>query len=59
MRPVHDGSLGQVWGVLVFLSGLVPTLFVVTGLIMWWKKRRRRLPMTAMTEDLADDEAAA
>jgi uncharacterized iron-regulated membrane protein len=63
MRPVHDGSvggfLGPVWGFLVFLSGLVPTLFVVTGLIMWWKKRQRRVPMTAMTEDLTGEEAAA
>ena len=59
MRPVHDGSLGSIWGFLVFLSGLVPTLFVVTGLIMWAKKRQRRVPMTAMTEDLTREEAAA
>ena len=59
MRPVHDGSLGAVWRFLVFLSGLVPTLFIVTGLIMWWKKRQRHVPMTAMTEDIAAGEAAA
>jgi len=59
MRPVHDGSLGAVWAFLVFLSGLVPTLFLVTGLIMWWKKRQRRVPMTAMTEDIVSGEAAA
>ena len=59
MRPVHDGSLGAVWKFLVFLSGLVPTLFVVTGLVMWWKKRQRRVPMTAMTEELVAEEAAA
>jgi uncharacterized iron-regulated membrane protein len=59
MRPVHDGSLGAVWKFLVFLSGLVPTLFVVTGLVMWWKKRQRRVPMTAMTEDIVAEEAAA
>ncbi|HEX4636513.1 MAG TPA: PepSY-associated TM helix domain-containing protein, partial [Rhizomicrobium sp.] len=58
MRPVHDGSLGAVWRFLVFLSGLVPSLFIVTGLVMWWKKRRRRVPMTAMTEDIAVAEAA-
>lgn len=58
MRPVHDGSLGFVWRFLVFLSGLVPALFIVTGLIMWWKKRQRHLPMTAMTEDLAEDAPA-
>ena len=59
MRPVHDGSLGSIWGFLVFLSGLVPTLFVVTGVVMWWKKRQRRVPMTAMTEDVAAEEAVA
>ena len=59
MRPVHDGSLNAVWRFLVFLSGLVPTLFLVTGLVMWWKKRQRRAPMTAMTDDITADEAAA
>jgi uncharacterized iron-regulated membrane protein len=62
MRPVHDGTLGgvggDVWRFLVFLSGLVPTLFIVTGLVMWWKKRQRRVPMTAMTEELTVGEAA-
>lgn len=59
MRPVHDGTLGFVWRFLVFLSGLVPTLFIVTGMIMWWKKRQRRVPMTAMTEDVTAAEAPA
>jgi len=58
MRPVHDGTLNGVWRFLVFLSGLVPSLFVVTGLIMWWKKRQRHLPMTAMTEEIMVGEAA-
>jgi len=58
MRPVHDGTLNSVWRFLVFLSGLVPALFIVTGLIMWWKKRQRRVPMTAMTDDLTAEEAA-
>ena len=55
MRPVHQGSLGPVWRFLVFLSGLVPALFVTTGLIMWWKKRQRHMPMTAMTDDLVEE----
>ena len=58
MRPVHQGSLGPVWRFLVFLSGLVPTLFVVTGITMWWKKRQRHVPMTVMTDDITADEAA-
>ena len=46
MRPVHQGSLGFVWKFLVFLSGLVPALFVVTGMVMWFKKRQRHVPMS-------------
>ena len=54
MRPVHDGGeMGAIWRFLVFLSGLVPLLFVVTGIIMWAKKRKRRIPMTAMTDEVA------
>ncbi|MBW8707852.1 MAG: PepSY domain-containing protein [Alphaproteobacteria bacterium] len=56
MRPVHDGSLNGVWRFLVFLSGLVPLLFVTTGIIMWWKKRQRRIPMTTMTDEVAEEE---
>lgn len=55
MRPLHEGlGLGVVWRFLVFLSGLVPTLFVVTGIIMWLKKRRRHVPMTATFDEVGD-----
>ncbi|MDB5734748.1 MAG: hypothetical protein JWN16_1385 [Alphaproteobacteria bacterium] len=57
-RPLHQGSVGPVWKFLVFLSGLVPTLFVVTGMIMWAKKRKRRVPMTMLTDDVTAGEAA-
>jgi len=59
MRPVHQGSLGPVWQFLVFLSGLVPSLFVVTGIIMWWKKRQRHVPMSQPLADNLPEEAAA
>lgn len=59
MRPVHQGSLGPVWQLLVFLSGLVPSLFIVTGMIMWWKKRRRHVPMSQPLGDDMEEEAAA
>lgn len=57
MRPVHQGSLGIVWKFLVFLSGLVPALFVVTGMVMWFKKRQRHVPMRAPLDEtgLADE----
>jgi len=59
MRPVHQGSLGPVWQILVFLSGLVPSLFIVTGLIMWSTKRKRHVPMTAPLADDVEEEAPA
>ncbi len=52
-RPVHQGLLGPVWRFLVFLSGFVPALFVVTGVVMWWKKYRRRIPMNAPLAEAA------
>jgi uncharacterized iron-regulated membrane protein len=59
MRPVHQGSLGPVWQFLVFLSGLVPSLFIVTGLIMWWKKRKRHVPMSMPIAEDLEEEATA
>ena len=57
MRPVHQAmGLGVVWRFLVFLSGLVPTLFVITGIIMWLKKRRRHVPMTATLDEISPDD---
>jgi len=42
-RPLHEGGgLGSTWRFLVFLSGLLPLLFAVTGVSMWWLKRRAR-----------------
>ncbi len=42
-RPLHAGQgLGWVWKVLVFLSGVLPPLFAVTGTAMWYLKRRNR-----------------
>jgi len=40
---VHDGrAWGPIWAFLVFFSGLMPPLFVVTGTAMWWLKGRAR-----------------
>jgi uncharacterized iron-regulated membrane protein len=63
MRPVHQGSLqgslGPVWKFLVVVSGLVPSLFVVTGITLWWKKRRRHVPMSQPLADNLPEEATA
>jgi uncharacterized iron-regulated membrane protein len=41
MHSIHDGSgFGWVWAVLVFISGLLPALFAVSGVAMWLAKRR-------------------
>jgi uncharacterized iron-regulated membrane protein len=40
MRTLHEGSgVNILYKILVFLSGLAPPIFVVTGVIMWVKKR--------------------
>jgi uncharacterized iron-regulated membrane protein len=42
-RALHSGlGLGALYKALVFLSGLLPLLFAVTGLRMWWVKRASR-----------------
>lgn len=47
-HAVHAGhGLGWVWKTLVFLSGLLPVLFTVTGISMWLIKRRARQPRRA------------
>jgi uncharacterized iron-regulated membrane protein len=55
-HALHAGeALGWAWKILVFLSGLLPLLFAVTGVTMWWIKRRRRKPSIA-TQDLVLDQ---
>jgi uncharacterized iron-regulated membrane protein len=44
-HALHAGEgLGPVWKGLVFVSGLLPLLFAVTGVTMWQLRRRRRQP---------------
>ena len=43
IRWIHEGShSGPVWSVIVFLTGVFPTIFAVTGVIMWLRKRAAR-----------------
>lgn len=40
IRWIHEGShSGPVWMVIVFLTGVFPTIFAVTGIIMWLRRR--------------------
>jgi uncharacterized iron-regulated membrane protein len=59
-HAVHAGQgLGPVWKVLVFLCGLLPLLFSVTGLAMWQLKRRRRPAATTVSTPLIDQTYTA
>jgi uncharacterized iron-regulated membrane protein len=55
-HALHAGeALGWAWKILVFLSGLLPLLFVVTGVTMWWTRRGRRKSPIAV-QDLVLDQ---
>lgn len=42
-RALHGGAgQGWLWQFLTFLSGLMPVLFAITGITMWWKRRRHK-----------------
>ena len=42
-RWIHEGShSGPVWRIIVFLCGLAPPVFVMTGIVMWLRKRTGR-----------------
>ena len=43
IRWIHEGSRGgPVWAVVVTLTGIFPTIFAITGIIMWLRKRADR-----------------
>ena len=48
MRWIHDGSRGgPLWQFVVFLTGVCPLVFAVTGGVMWWRGRRSRKELAA------------
>jgi uncharacterized iron-regulated membrane protein len=43
IRWIHEGShSGPVWALIVFLTGVFPTIFAITGVMMWLRKRAGR-----------------
>ena len=51
-HALHAGEgFGPVWKMLVFLSGLLPLLFSVTGILMWLLRRHRRSAVSAAGSD--------
>jgi uncharacterized iron-regulated membrane protein len=56
MRRIHDAQgMGPVWETLVFLTGVLPAAFVVTGVMMWLRRRsnRRKLELRRQAVRLA------
>lgn len=51
IRWIHEGShSGPAWAVIVFLTGVFPTIFAVTGVIMWLRKRASRKALESKRE---------
>jgi len=51
IRWVHEGShSGPVWATIVFLTGVFPTIFAITGVIMWLRKRASRKALDSKRE---------
>lgn len=51
MRMLHDGTgYNPVWQTILFLSGLIPALLGITGLLMWLRGRsmKRRVALQAV-----------
>lgn len=43
IRWLHEGShSGEIWRFIVFVSGLMPALLGVTGVLIWLRQRRQR-----------------
>lgn len=48
IRWIHEGShSGLVWKVVVLLTGIFPTIFAITGVIMWLRRRASRKALDA------------
>jgi uncharacterized iron-regulated membrane protein len=56
MRPLHAGEgLGAPWRLLVFVSGMLPPLFAISGVAMWVLRRRRRRAVSVDTVGAVGD----
>jgi uncharacterized iron-regulated membrane protein len=50
IRWLHEGShSGEVWRFVVFLSGIIPAMLGVTGILIWLRQRRQRALMRTKT----------
>jgi len=52
IRWIHEGShSGPLWAAIVFLTGIFPTVFAVTGIMMWLRKRSDRKARNARSAE--------
>jgi uncharacterized iron-regulated membrane protein len=57
IRWIHEGShSGAVWAFIVLLTGIFPTIFAVTGIIMWLRKRAGKKALTESAAQLRPAE---
>lgn len=50
IRWLHEGShSGLLWQVIVLLTGILPTVFGITGVMMWLRGRRKRKALRKTT----------
>lgn len=48
IRRLHEGNYaGEIWRLVVFLSGIMPAVLGVTGILVWLRQRRQRRLMNA------------
>lgn len=59
-RALHGGyGLGWIWQFLTFVSGLLPVLFAITGITMWWLRRKHKKKAQAGAMGRAPSPSAA
>ncbi len=59
MRRLHDGTdMGPVFQAIIFAGGVLPTLFAVTGTMMWLRRRRATRAMAARRAAAMADSAS-
>jgi uncharacterized iron-regulated membrane protein len=60
IRGIHEGSRGgPVWQAVVFLCGIFPLVFAVTGIAIWLQRRARRAAISRMPAIEASQLGAA
>jgi uncharacterized iron-regulated membrane protein len=60
IRGLHEGSRGgALWQLLVFVCGVLPTVFVITGVLIWFRSRKRPKPFTPITPAMAVPQVEA